>query len=240
MKNLKTITALAILVIVTACETKKINPSSNVTIQDRTIGEYSGIDISTVFEVDVTFSTTEEKIEIEANENLHAFIEVVKVGDALRIKIRDKTSMQGKATLKAHITTSNPLERISVSGASSLTMKNELITQSMVINVDDASRMHGNINASSMMVYMDGASSLSLEGYTDDMKINASDASDLNGLEMIVMDVDCRMEDASEVSLTVNNTINLNAKGASKFSYRGDAEITDINLKDASQIIKID
>ena len=221
MKNLKTITALAILVIVTACETKKINPSSNITIQDRTIENYTELEISTVFDVDVTISDTEEKIEIETNENLHAFIEVVKVGDALRIKIRDKTSIQGQATLKAHITTSNPLERITVSGASNLTMNNELNAQSMDIIVDDASRMHGKITASTMMVFLDGSASLTLEGYADDMNINASDACDLNGLAMTVKDVVCRAADASEVSLTVTNTIDLTAKGASKFTYRG-------------------
>ena len=217
MKNLRTITALAILVIITACETQKINPSSNVTIQDRTVENYTAIEISTVFDVDVTISDTEEKIEIETNDNLHAFIDVVKVGDALQIKIRDKTSIQGKATLKAHITTSNPLNRISVNDASNLIMKNEITTSSMEISVNGASSMYGKINASSMKVYLGGASSLTLEGESDNMNINAADACDLYGLDMVVKDVICRMEGASRVSLTVNETIDLIAKDASTF-----------------------
>ena len=71
------------------------------------------------------------------------------------------------------------------------------------------------------------------------MNINAADACDLYGLDMIVKNVVCNAKDASKISLSVNNTIDLTAKGASKFSYRGNAVITDLDLKDASEIIKL-
>ena len=95
MKNLRTITALFLLALVFACETEKINPSANVTIQDRTIDVYSGIKVSTVFIVDVTFSDTENKIEIEANDNLHAYIDVYTDAGDLVIKLKDNTNITG-------------------------------------------------------------------------------------------------------------------------------------------------
>lgn len=239
MKNLKLMTALFLLVVLSACENEKINPSSNVTIQDRTIAEYTGIAISTVFTVDVTISDSEEKIEIEANENLHAYIDVYKDGGDLVIKVKDKTSIQGRATLKAHITTANPLQKISVSDASLLFMNNNLETNNMLIVVDDASSMNADITATEMEVRLAGASDLSIKGATGQLDLFAYDASDLSGLDFVVEDLKCNLEGAAQASLTVNQTIDITAKEASSLTYRGDAVITNIDMDDASQINKI-
>ena len=93
MKNLKLLATLFIVVVITACENEKISPSSNITVQDRTLEDSTGIDISTVFDVELTISDTEEKIEIEANENLHAYIDVYKDAGELVIKIKDNTNI---------------------------------------------------------------------------------------------------------------------------------------------------
>jgi hypothetical protein len=239
MKNLKLMTALFLLVVLAACENEKINPSSNITTQDRTIEEYTGIAISTVFTVDVTISDTEEKIEIEANENLHAYIDVYEDGGNLVIKIKDKTSIQGSATLKAHITTANPLSVISVSDASQLFMNNNLVTNTILLDVDGASSLHGDINAAEMEVRLAGASDLSLKGATGQLDLFAYDASDLAGLDFVVEDLKCVLEGAAKASLTVNKTIDITAEGASSLTYRGDAVITNIDMDDASQINKI-
>ena len=72
---------VSVLLFSSACENEKVRPSSNITVQDRTINTYTGIVVSTAFDVDLTISNGEEKIEIEANDNLHAHIDVLKNGD---------------------------------------------------------------------------------------------------------------------------------------------------------------
>lgn len=231
---------LGLSILLSACENQKINPSSNITTQDRTVADYSGIVISTVFEVDVTFSTTEEKVEIEANENLHAYIDVIKEGNDLIIKVKDNTSIQGNSTLRAHITTMSALEKISVSDASSLVMNNTLVTDAITLSVSDASNIDGKLEANTTNIYLDGASQLSLEGMTNTMNANVDDASKLGGYEMVIEDIICVLSGASETNLTVQETIDLRASDASIFRYKGDAVIVDIDLSDAAQIIKID
>lgn len=240
MKNLRLIAAVLLAVAVAACNNTKIDPSSNITIQDRTIEDYSGIEISTVFEVDVTISDTEEKIEIEANENLHAYIDVVKDGNDLKIKVKDNTNITGKATLKAHITTGNPLEKITVSDASSLTMTNELETKEILLAVADASYLNAKVTATSALLRLEGASRIDLTGNCADMNLYIYDACELSGFEMSVDNVVAEMAGASAASLTVNETIDLTAQDASVFRYKGEAVITEIDLKDASEIIKIE
>ena len=239
MKNLRTITALFLLALAFACETEKINPSANVTIQDRTIDVYSGIKVSTVFIVDVTFSDTENKIEIEANDNLHAYIDVYTNAGDLVIKLKDNTNITGPSTLKAHITTTNALSKIAIEDASQLFMNNNLTTNDLLLVVDDASYLSADVTATDMEVRLAGASDLQIKGSTVQMDLFAYDASSIEGLEMSVEDLFCRMEGASKASLTVNKTIDIAASEASMLTYRGNAAITNIDMKDASQVIKI-
>ena len=239
MKNLKAITAILILAVVTACETDKINPSSNITIQDRSVMDYTAIKVSTVFEVDVTISDTEEKIEIEANENLHAYIDVYKEGNELIIKVKDKTSITGRATLKAHITTGYPINKITVNEASRLVMNNQLTTDNIQLLADGASYVQAKVTAGSSVVRLEGSARLDISGTADQMNLKIYDAGELNGLDMSVNDVLAEMEGAAQASLEVNETIDLTARDAAVFTYRGNAVITNIDLTDAAEIIKL-
>jgi hypothetical protein len=242
LKKMKTqIRIMAILLIIglTACEKDNINPSSNITIQDRTIEVYTGIEIGSIFQADITYSADVNKIEIEANENLHAYIDVIKQGNNLVIKLKDNTDIQGQATLKAHITTTNPIGYIAVHDASSLTMLNAQSIGAIELSVSDASILSGKLDADISTVYIDDASSIYLEGTSNQITVNAKDASELSGLDLIVKDAVCRLSEASKASLTVTETIDLEASDASVFRYKGDAVITNIDLTEASQIIKL-
>jgi len=226
-------------ILLSACESTGIKPSSNITIQDRTIEDYSGIEISTAFTVDVTFSATEEKIEIEANENLHAYIDVMKSGNNLVIKLKDNTNIQGNNTLKAHITTGNAIKEISVIDASVLTFNNRQDVINVELSLSGASKFSGAIVTNALIVYLDGASNAEIEGSADQMNINASGASTLGSYQMNVNDVICKLSGASQTSLTVIGSIDLTASEASVFMYKGDAQIVNLDLTGASKIVKV-
>lgn len=239
MKKIRILATLAGLTILAACDNQSINPSSNITIQDRSVGEYTGIVVSTVMEVDVTFSDTEEKIEIEANENLHAYIDVYLSGNQLIVKVKDNTSIKGSATLRAHIYTGNPIEKVIISDAASLIMNNELSTNNILLAMADATFMNANVSSNTALVRMEGAAKMMLTGDCGEMDLFMYDATELRGFDMQVDDVIAQLEGAADSELTINDTIVLAAKDASSFSYKGDAVITDISLQDAAEINKI-
>jgi len=97
-----------------------IIPSGNITTETRDVTGFDEIDVSTAFNVYVTFSETEESVEIEANENLHRIIEVYEQGGSLVIKLQNGTNVRGhNVKLNAYITTSD------LSGASNLRYKGD-------------------------------------------------------------------------------------------------------------------
>ena len=217
-----------------------IVPSANITAQERFIQDYSGIDVSTAFLVDVEYSATEESIIIEANENLHQFIEVEKVNNILRIKLRDNTSISGSAIFKAHVITSNYLNSFFASQASNITLINPQESAEVNVGLTGASFLTGTIIANSITAFIDGASNASLQGSADTFTLNADEASLVGSFEMITGNANLQLSGASNANLTVNGTINLSASGASIFTYKGTAVVNQLDLSGASQIIKAD
>ena len=215
-------------------------PSANVTTQERFIQDYTGIDVSTAFLVDIEYSATEESIIIEANENLHQFIEVEKVNDILIIKLRDNTNISGSATFKAHVISKNYLNSFSGSQASHITLINPQEYTDVTLSLTGASLFNGEINANSITVFIDNASNATLQGSADEFIANVSDGSILGNFEMVTQNANLQLSNASNVSLTVNSTINLTASGASIFTYKGTGTVNQLDLSGASQIIKAD
>lgn len=220
---------------------KTIVPSSSVSKEDRSLNStYSGLEVSTAFTVYVQFSSMEESIEIEANSNLHQYIEVEKAGDNLRIKLKDNINIRGSATFIAHVTTKTPLEYFVGSEASHIVLNNELNAQNISLSLSGASHFSGSIHTNNLTTFLSEASNATLEGSADSYSIIASGASLLKDYGMIAQDVNSDLSGASHSSLTVNGNIDLKASEASVFRYKGTAAVNSQNLSGASQIVKVD
>ena len=244
MKNVTTKIAIMLVglsLLLSACNNDDtIVPVANVTSQERFVTEYTGIEVSTAFSVDIEYSATEESIIIEANDNLHQYIEVEKVNNKLRIKIRDNTTIKGNATFKAHVITKNQLSSYAAAQASQITLIGPFEATEVTLSLAEASFLNGTITAQSISTFLDGASNATLKGSADTFTANVAQASILGTYEMITQSAILRLSGASNASLTVNGTIDLTASGASSLMYKGTATISNLNLSGASQIIKAD
>ena len=243
MKKITKITSILVglSIVFSACDNNNtIIPSANVTTQEKFITDYDGVEISSAFVVDIEYSATEESIIIEASENLHQYIEVEKVNEKLRIKIRDNTNFSGSAILRAHIITKNYLNSISATEASQITLVNAQESAEFNIYMTDASLLIGTINANSLTAFIDGAANATLSGSADTFTLNAGSGSFIGTFDMIVNYADLHLVAASNASLTVNGTIDLIASGASLLRYKGTAQINNLELSEGSQIVKAD
>lgn len=244
MKNSKQIIGLMIIVIAlmtNGCTPfNTIRPSSNITTEDRYLTEFTGLNVSTAFTVDVSFSPTEDKIVVESNENIHPYIVTENVGGTLRIKLRNRINIRGNTTLKVHIITSTPLEYIGASDAVKIILLNDLNTEDLTISTSDASEMNGTVNVNNIQLFADDASNLNLEGTANTLTADISDASSMGQYNFVINEANMTLSDASNASITVNDVINLNASGASTLKYKGSALVDYISLSGASHILKMD
>ena len=213
-------------------------PDNKVTTRQATFSDYDMIDASTAFSVYLTFSDTEESIEIEANENLHQHIVVEKVGGVLKIGLEHNINVKGSATLNAYVTTKH-VSGYSASGASRFIVENRIESEEASIYLSGASNFTGALEVNKLYVDLSGASIINIDGTTNVFDLEASGASVMRDYEFESKSLKADLSGASSIHVTVDENIYVEASGASVLLYKGSAVIKNQDLSGASFIKKM-
>ena len=238
MKNLAKLSLVlfGLITMFSSCE-DRLSPSGYVTFQEREVTNFDGLDVSAACDVDVSFTTGEERVEIEADDNLQARIVVDKSGSTLRIRIQNGTNISGNATLRAHILTPTPMRYLAASGATRIKLYNQLETDVLFVELSGASSLEGAVSVPDMDAVLTGASILTLEGNIQKFNGHAEGASIIDDFNLECNDLNLNLSGASNAKLTVNGTIDLDASGSSTLSYKGYPTIRHLNLSGSARLV---
>lgn len=219
----------------TSC--KKIDPSGDVTSEVRNVSNFDELDIQNAIEVDVTFDPTQELVTVEAPENLQQHIQLTVVSNKLKIRIKDNVRIKGNPEIKVHITTAN-INGASLSGASRLDFNNTLTGTDLALDVSGASIFEGDLAVNDSYIDLSGASKAYLSGTAAITTGDLSGASKLTSYDFATDDLIIDLSGASSAELTINNTLDIDASGASSLDYKGDPVVSHIDISGASTITK--
>lgn len=216
----------------------EVVPEKKVTTMRATYSNYDAIDASNAFTVYIIFSDLEESIEIEANDNLHQYIEVKKENGVLKIGLKRNVYVRGTATLNAYITTKNVSEFMG-SGASRFIVESIVETNSISIYLSGASTFTGELIADLLYTDLSGASNLNIQGTSNTFDVEASGASVLRDYGFETQSLIAALSGASNMYVSVKDEIDVEASGASTLHFKGPAVITHQDISGASSVKKV-
>ncbi|MBM1107005.1 DUF2807 domain-containing protein [Aurantibacter crassamenti] len=223
------------LLFLNSCDHESIRASGEVTSLEYSIPDYSRVKVSNAFNTYVTFSETEESVRIEANDNIHNRIIVKRDGNSLIIRMKKLTHVRGNATLNAYITTKN-VDEFDMEGASRLTLENMWNVENGKIELSGASDFLGEVDANRLIIDLNGASTANIYGHVGSLHADLSGSSDLRDYDLEVERLNIDMSGASDAYLSISETIDIDASGASELNFKGAAAITHKKLSGASEI----
>jgi hypothetical protein len=213
-----------------------IAPSSKISTETILVEDFNQLRVGSAFNCYVSFENKEELL-LEVNENLLEYVEVKIVNGELRIGIESGVNLRKGAELTAYVG-ANYLKGLSASGASRIYLRDVLRSQSLDVHVSGASRIKGDIKTDITTVVVSGASDLDLEGYTNDLELDASGASNIGGYDFECDKLDLHMSGASKAELRNEGEMHIRLSGASVFKYKGDGVIKSIKTSGASKVEK--
>lgn len=219
-----------------------IKLSKNITTESKAITGFDKIDVSEDFEVYIKMSEDDEKVEIEANENLHELIKVEKKGSTLKIytKSYSMNSLFGKhkgakEKLVAYIT-ARKITEIKADEDVVITLDDKLYAKDLSIDLAEDCILRGEIEAQTMDVNLDEDSILDIAGSAETMRADVNEDSRIEGEEFTVGNLDLRLSEDSTAKLTVNGSIDLRAVEDSYFYHRGSGEFSSKILREDSAV----
>ena len=233
---------IALVSILTSCNKNKyeIIPSKNVTSIEKSVAIENRIDITGPFQVYLTFSDTEESIIVEANENLHTYIDIENKNGWLKINTQKYINITNSdRVMNIYITTKN-INEYQLEGASSISLENELYADNLSIELSGASNFTGNIYTKSLYATLLGASKIDVSGNTELLDINAEGACSVKNFHLETTQLEAKLNGGSEVYSSVSESLKVRAHGGSNVYYKGNGVIQSQDLSGGSSIKKMD
>ena len=224
------------IVLFFALQLKAQNIVYDANVQVREIPSFNAINVGSNFEVILTQSG-EEKLAVSADNKRNADLIRAEVKDGvLRLSPGDAKWEKGNRHLKAYLSVKD-IDAIYLSGAAKVKIVNALNLQNLSLKLSGASNLNGELNIAEMLtVILDGASDVYLKGAANEMRVTSNGASDIKGYDFTAAICDINVSGASQIKITAEKEISINASGASNVYYKGNANIKEIKANGASNI----
>lgn len=206
--------------------------------EQRNISGFTGIEVEDAIEVELTTNSS-ESVEIGCSnpKKISEVITEVKNG-VLKIYINHSFfKPSSDFSVVAKIST-NQIESIKTSGASSVTFVKPATTNSLKLQASGASSITGNINTNAMKADITGASTLNLNGNSKILTIDASGASNINAKKCTVEKCAVDISGASTAKIYASKEITGTLSGASNLQYAGNAANVNVTTSQASSMSK--
>lgn len=207
----KAATAATFLLIFSACETRGITGSGNVTTENRPVtGAFKSIEVSNGLDL-VLEQSTETKIEVEADDNLQKHIRTTITNGVLIVKcdFNNYTNVTAK-----QITVKIPaLESLQASSGTSVKSTNVLTNPSIEVNSSSGADVKLKIEAEQAVCESSSGSHIEVSGKAISFQASTSSGSGIDAQHLLANDV---KTDASSGSvIEVHPLVSLNAEASS-------------------------
>jgi len=228
--------AVAAFVLVAGCGA--VMGSGDLITLKEDYGEFSRIEADTAFDVEIRAGGTHE-VAITVDDNLEEYLEVEVSGDTLKISMEDGNSYTD--TTREAVVTMPELEEFSASDAVDASVSGFEGLSSLRIDLSDASELDGTgLTVDTLEVDASDASKVRLGGSGDTAELRASDASELDLLDFSLKEANVKLQDASNGTVTVTESLTADVSDASSLGYAGAPMVQDFDISDGSDIDTLD
>ena len=194
----------------------RVHGSGNVITESRNTGDFNGIAVSGILNVEVT-KAEKVSVVVEADDNIAPLIKTVVKAGTLKIWSEKRFKSGGRITIKV---AAPNIENLDTSGVSKITFKG--------------------VSNDSLNIETSGASKVTVEGTATSLNIDMSGASKVSARNLVAEKANIDGSGASSAVVSVTTFILADVSGASSVKYKGDPANLKKSVSGAGSINKID
>ncbi|WP_088340853.1 head GIN domain-containing protein [Robiginitalea sediminis] len=242
MKRISITLLLALLVSTTAGAQwgKTVKGNGKTTTETREVGTYDEIEVSHIFSVTLV-DGREGTLTLEGEDNLLDYVITEVKGDRLVISVKKgyqlKVSSAGRNGIRVTVPVQD-LREAHASGASDLTGKVRLKSDTFRASISGAADMSLELETGELRADISGAATLILSGTAQSVRISGSGASDLRGYDLTAREVEANLSGSSDVQITATEALTARVSGASDLRYKGNPTRVDSKASGAANVKK--
>lgn len=214
----------------------RVTGNGNVVEDERNLDGFTAVHLSSG--IDVVLSQGENfKVLVEADENLHEYIETYISGRTLVVGTESRVNI-GKAKAKRVHVTLPELEELKISSAGDCEAVTPFTCDDLRIKISSAGDLNMEVDARSINLDISSSGDCKLAGSADEFSVDLSSAGDLHAFDLVAAKVDVRVSSAGGARVHATDEISMRASSAGDIHYTGGAEVIHQSKSSAGDIIK--
>lgn len=211
---------------------RTVHGNGHVVKSDRQTESFTGIKVSSGIDVFLK-QTDRESITVEADENLHEYIETEVRGGILHVytdvNIREAERKRVYVTMK-------DIRSLSTSSAGDLLGESPVKTDKIDLSASSAGDIKLEIYAKEIEIDISSSGDMSLTGEADVLDATLSSAGDLNAYGLLVKEAELSVSSAGDADINVSERLVARASSAGDINYKGNPKYIDVHSSSAGGI----
>lgn len=222
MKLIKTITVTLTALLLTSCNINvnlgKVNGNGNVTTEERSVTEdFHKVKGSAGLDVYLT-EGSENKIVVEADENLHEIIET-DISDG-KLSIGTKESIGRSESKKVYVTYKS-IDHVYASSGADVIVNSVLKSEYITLDVSSGSDLEVEVFAREVNAESSSGADLKISGKATSLLASSSSGSEIDAEELIVINCNADASSGGDITVHVKEKLTTEASSGGSINYYG-------------------
>lgn len=236
MKNLKCFLVIILTLGITACVDGQIRRTvygnNHVVKKERDAGNFSGLRVSSGIDVYLK-QTDDESIVVEADENLHEYIQT-EIRDGI-LNVYTEANIR-EAEMKRVYVTMRDINSLKTTSAGDIIGETPVKTEKLELSATSAGDIKLEVYAKEIEANISSSGDVTLTGEVDILDATLSSAGDLNAFGLEVREAEVSASSAGDADISVSERLRARASSAGDINYRGNPKYIDAHSSSAGGI----
>lgn len=217
---------------------RKVRGNGNVTTVEHEVDPFTVLDLDGVFNVFIQ-QGSKEKVTVETDDNLHEYIEIDNRGKKLVINTRTKTNFRKKKRMNIYVTIVD-LERLKISGVGNVETENTLELKDLELRIKNVGNVDLALEANYLEVDMNSVGNVTLAGKIKEADIKNGGVGKLAAYKLESETLKLKASGVGKTEVYASKELAIKSTGVGNVYYKGDAVITDLNIRGVGKVKKRD
>lgn len=216
---------------------RKIRGNGNVVTEEHKVGSFSELFLDGVCNIYID-QGSEEKVVVEADENLHEYIYVDHSGDRLDIDMKSRINIRSRNKLNIYVTVKD-LQRLRIMGVGNVKTDGSLKLDDLKIKVTGVGNVELDVEANTLDAEINSVGNITLAGEINEAEISNKGVGRLDAYDLRLNKLDLNVSGVGKTEVYVEKEIAVRSTGVGNVHVRGDAVITELHSSGVGKVKKM-
>lgn len=215
---------------------KKVRGNGDVTTEVYDVKAFSDLELSGVLNVFLE-QGDKESVTVETDDNLHEYVIIENRGNTLIIDTQKRISIKRKKKMNVYVTVRD-IDRLKISGVGNVETSETIRLKDLDLRIKSVGNVNLDIEADNLYARLSSVGNVSLSGEIEKADIDNTGVGKLAAYELHNEVLKLKASGVGKTEVYASKELAIKSTGVGNVFYKGDAVITDLNVRGVGKVKK--